>query len=51
MYTYEKVNAYKLADKLREKGFTINEDQIIPVGATVGAHIGPYACAVAYIKQ
>lgn len=51
MYTYDKVNAYKLTDKLREKGFTINEDQIIPVGATVGAHIGPYACAVAYIKQ
>lgn len=51
MYTYDKVNAYKLADKLREKGFDIKEEQIIPVGATVGAHIGPYACAVAYIKQ
>lgn len=50
MYTYDKVNAYKLADKLREKGFDIKEEQIIPVGATVGAHIGPYACAVAYIK-
>ncbi|MCR4633620.1 MAG: DegV family protein [Erysipelotrichaceae bacterium] len=52
MYTYDKVNAYKLAEKLREeKGYTISEDQIIPVGATVGAHIGPYACAVAYVKK
>ena len=52
MYTYDKVNAYKLAEKLREeKGYTISEEQIIPVGATVGAHIGPYACAVAYIKK
>ena len=51
MYTYDKVNAYKLAEKLREKGLEIKEEQIIPVGATVGAHIGPYACAVAYIKK
>ncbi len=51
MYTYDKVNAYKLAEKLKEKGYDISEEQIIPVGATVGAHIGPYACAVAYIKQ
>ena len=51
MYTYDKKNAYKLAEKLREKGFDIKEEQLIPVGATVGAHIGPYACAVAYVKQ
>ncbi len=50
MYTYDKTNAYKLADKLKEKGYAIKEDQIIPVGATVGAHIGPNACAVAYVK-
>lgn len=51
MYTYDKVNAYKLAEKLKEKGVEVSEDRIIPVGATVGAHIGPYACAVAYIKK
>ena len=50
MYTYDKTNAYKLADKLKEKGYDIKEEQIIPVGATVGAHIGPNACAVAYVK-
>lgn len=51
MYTYDKVNAYKLVEKLKEKGIEVSEDRIIPVGATVGAHIGPYACAVAYIKK
>ena len=51
MYTYDKANAYKLAEKLKEKGVEVSEDRIIPVGATVGAHIGPYACAVAYIKK
>jgi len=51
MYTYDKTNAYKLRDKLIEKGYEIKEEQIVPVGATVGAHIGPYACAVAYIRQ
>ena len=51
MYTKEKDNAYKLREKLIEKGIEIPEENIIPVGAVVGAHIGPYACAVAYIKE
>lgn len=51
MYTYVKDNAYKLAKKLEEIGYPISEDRIIPVGATVGAHIGPNACAIAYVKE
>jgi len=51
MYTYVKDNAYKLAAKLEEIGYSIKEQNIIPVGATVGAHIGPNACAIAYVKQ
>ena len=51
MYTYDKGNAYKLREKLLEKVVDIPEENIIPVGATVGAHIGPEACAVAYIRQ
>ena len=51
MYTYTKDNAYKLAKKLEEIGYPIPEEQIIPVGATVGAHIGPNACAIAYVKN
>lgn len=51
MYTKEKDNAYKLREKLIERGIDIPENHIIPVGAVVGAHIGPYACAVAYMKK
>ena len=51
MYTKVKENAYKLREKLIEKGYDILEEHIIPVGAVVGAHIGPNACAVAYIKE
>ncbi len=51
MYTQVKENAYKLRDKLIEAGYNILENQIIPVGAVVGAHIGPNACAVAYVKK
>lgn len=51
MYTYDRTNALKLADKIRQKGYIINEEQIVPVGATVGAHIGANACAIAYVKK
>ncbi len=51
MYSYNKENAYKLADKIRQAGFTIEERQIVPVGATVGAHVGRNACAIAYLKK
>ena len=51
MYTKVKENAYKLADKSREAGYDIKDEQLIPVGATVGAHIGSNACAIAYIKK
>ena len=40
-----------IAKRLEEIGYPIKEEQIIPVGATVGAHIGPNACAIAYIKK
>ena len=51
MYTHIRENAHKLAARLKEKGWNIPVKQLIPVGATVGAHIGPNACAVAYIKK
>lgn len=51
MYTYDKTNALKLRDKLIEAGHDIPEKDVIPVGATIGAHIGPNACAVAYVKK
>ena len=51
MYTYKKDNANKLAAKIRELGYEIPEENIVPVGATVGAHIGLNACAIAYVRQ
>ena len=51
MYTYDKTNALKLRDKLIEAGHDIPEKDVIPVGATIGAHIGPNTCAVAYVKK
>ena len=51
MYSYERENAIRLADKIRQAGFTIEERQIVPVGATVGAHVGRNACAITYIKK
>ena len=51
MYSYEKENAIKLAERIRQAGFTIEERQIVPVGATVGAHVGKNACAITYIKK
>ena len=50
MYSYERENALKLADKIRRAGFVIEERQIVPVGAVVGAHVGRNACAITYIK-
>lgn len=50
MYSYDRDNALKLADRIRQAGFVIEERQIVPVGAVVGAHVGRNACAIAYIK-
>lgn len=51
MYSYDRDNAIKLADKIRKAGFVIEDRQIIPVGAVVGAHVGRNACAITYIKE
>ena len=51
MYSYDRSNALKLAEKIREAGFTIEDRQIVPVGAVVGAHVGRGACAITYMKR
>ena len=40
-----------VAERIRAAGFTIEERQIVPVGAVVGAHVGRGACAITYIKR
>ncbi|MBP3701195.1 MAG: DegV family protein [Lachnospiraceae bacterium] len=51
MYTYNRTNGEKLAEALRAMGHVIPEDRIVPVGAVVGSHIGPDACAIVYIAK
>ena len=50
MYSYDRDNALKLADRIRQAGFAVEDRQIVPVGAVVGAHVGRNACAISYIK-
>ena len=38
-----------LRERLEKIGVSVLEERIIPVGAVVGTHIGPGACAVVYI--
>ncbi len=50
MYSYERENALRLAEKIRQAGIAVADRQIVPVGAVVGAHVGRNACAVTYVK-
>ena len=51
MYTYDRSNGEKLAEALRGLGYEVSDDRIVPVGAVVGSHIGPNACAIVYIAK
>lgn len=51
MYTHIRTNGEQLAAALRNKGYDIPDSRIINVGAVVGTHIGPNACAIVYISK
>ncbi len=51
MFTYDRSNGEKLADRIRGMGYTIPDNRIIPVGAAIGTHIGPNACGIVYIAK
>jgi len=51
MYTHVRTNGEQLAAALRKKGYDIPDSRIINVGAVVGTHIGPNACAIVYIAK
>ena len=48
-YTKDKENALKLKEALEEKG--INVTEVVEIGAVIGVHAGPGACAVAFVKK
>ena len=51
MYTADRSIGQTLAQKLKAAGYEIPEEQIVPVGAVIGSHIGPNACGIVYIAE
>lgn len=51
MYTADDSNAQLLAQKLREQGMVIEADQIVPVGAGIGSHVGPQVCGFVFVEK
>ena len=49
MYTDDRSAAETLAMRLAEHGHTVHPDNIIQVGAAIGAHVGPSACGLVYV--
>lgn len=50
MYTHNRKNGEILAQELGKKGITVSDNHIINVGAAIGAHVGPNACGLVYVK-
>lgn len=48
-YTKDKENALKLKEALETEGFNITE--VVEIGAVVGVHAGPGACAIAFVVK
>jgi len=51
MYTNDRSVAETLAARLEKLGYTIPAERIIPVGAAIGAHVGPEACGLVYVGE
>lgn len=51
MYTKDRRNALSLQAALKEIGYDIPDENIVPVGAAIGTHIGPYAVATVYVDS
>ncbi len=51
MYTADDSNAQLLAQKLRTQGISIEDDQIVQVGAGIGSHVGPNVCGFVFVQK
>ena len=52
MYTNNRSVGEQLAQRLEAQGWgNIPAERIIPVGAAIGAHIGPEACGIVYVGE
>ena len=51
IYTGERSVGEALAQRMAAHGCEIPDEQIIPVGAVIGSHIGPGGCGIIYIAE
>ena len=51
MYTNNRSVGEQLAQRLAGLGWEVPAERIIPVGAAIGAHVGPDACGIVYVGE
>lgn len=51
MFSGNRTNGDLLVNRLLECGYTVPESHVIPLGASIGSHIGPNACGIVYISK
>lgn len=49
VYSHTRKNADLLADSIRKSGYQVLDENIVNIGAAIGAHIGIGACGYAYV--
>lgn len=50
VYSYDKENVLMLKTALEQEGIIVPDENIVNIGAVIGAHVGPGAYGYAYIK-
>ncbi len=51
VYTADRTVGETLAQRMAAHGYEIPDEQIVPVGAVIGSHIGPGGCGLIYIAE
>ena len=51
VYTKNRANAELLQEQLKKSGYDMPGVQLVPIGATIGAHVGAGACGLVYVKK
>ncbi len=51
VYSNNRKNGDLLAEVVKKSGFEILPENIINIGATIGAHVGSGACGVIYVSD
>ena len=51
IYADNSKNTRSFVERAREKGFEIDENNLTPIGATIGTHIGPNAFGIVFVAK